>query len=128
MVQTDLEIEKNTGFPPEPGKVSSSTNQDVGQINKNKVGPITILRRPEASSAPTISGSFKHFQSHVAAGFASLSFKDDDKKEDLSDEDSDDDEEEEEEEEEEDSDGWDFKCVGLDHDPACPDEGISRKY
>jgi hypothetical protein len=20
--------------------------------------------------------------------------------------------------------GWDFKCVGLDHDPACPGEGI----
>ncbi|KAF8541704.1 hypothetical protein BDD12DRAFT_803473 [Trichophaea hybrida] len=28
------------------------------------------------------------------------------------------------EEEEEDGDGWDFKCIGLDHDPACPGEGV----
>ncbi|KAF8246569.1 hypothetical protein K440DRAFT_684149 [Wilcoxina mikolae CBS 423.85] len=24
-------------------------------------------------------------------------------------------------------DGWDFKCIGLDHDPACPGEGISGR-
>ncbi|KAF8541708.1 hypothetical protein BDD12DRAFT_878238 [Trichophaea hybrida] len=26
--------------------------------------------------------------------------------------------------EEENDDGWDFKCIGLEHDPACPKEGM----